>query len=356
MYLGHRFSLMSEKSFRIVVLAVGVLLTCIVKYSFDSYNGVFYPEKGLWYSIYLFLGSALISVSAVFGTMFIDRKLEETVPWRTTNNIFRFTLQGIATLLYCIFSTAAIIFVFHYLYPHHLKAMYSAVAIVMGTTIALLISSVYLAFTYFMHWEQALRESEDLKHEALQAQFNALKSQVNPHILFNNLNSLATLITEDQEMAVEFVHRFANVLRYVLQSMDKRVVELETELQCVDAYMFLFQIRFEDNIKLKISIPEKYYHYAIAPLTLQMLLENAVKHNIISNEYPLTVVMEINPAGDALIVRNTIRKKNVQYDATQVGLKNIQNRYKYLDKRGITIDENESEFTVTIPLLRDGEV
>ena len=241
--------------------------------------------------------------------MFIDRKLEETVPWRTTNNIFRFTLQGIATLLYCIFSTAAIIFVFHYLYPHHLKAMYSAVAIVMGTTIALLISSVYLAFTYFMHWEQALRESEDLKHEALQAQFNALKSQVNPHILFNNLNSLATLITEDQEMAVEFVHRFANVLRYVLQSMDKRVVELETELQCVDAYMFLFQIRFEDNIKLKISIPEKYYHYAIAPLTLQMLLENAVKHNIISNEYPLTVVMEIDPAGDALIVRNTIRKK-----------------------------------------------
>ena len=233
--------------------------------------------------------------------------------------------------------------------------MYSAVAIVMGTTIALLISSVYLAFTYFMHWEQALRESEDLKHEALQAQFNALKSQVNPHILFNNLNSLATLITEDQEMAVEFVHRFANVLRYVLQSMDKRVVELETELQCVDAYMFLFQIRFEDNIKLKISIPEKYYHYAIAPLTLQMLLENAVKHNIISNEHPLTVVMEIDPDGDALIVRNTIRKKNVQDDATQVGLKNIQNRYKYLDKRGITIDENESEFTVTIPLLRDGE-
>ena len=119
--------------------------------------------------------------------------------------------------------------------------------------------------------------------------------------------------------------------------------------------MFLFQIRFEDNIKLKISIPEKYYHYAIAPLTLQMLLENAVKHNIISNEHPLTVVMEIDPDGDALIVRNTIRKKNVQDDATQVGLKNIQNRYKYLDKRGITIDENESEFTVTIPLLRDGE-
>ena len=133
MYLGHRFSLMSEKSFRIVVLAVGVLLTCIVKYSFDSYNDVFYPEKGLWYSIYLFFGSALISVSAVFGTMFIDRKLQETFPWKTKNNVFRFTFQGIATLLYCIFSTAAIIFVFHYLYPHHLKAMYSAVAIVMGT-------------------------------------------------------------------------------------------------------------------------------------------------------------------------------------------------------------------------------
>jgi two-component system, LytTR family, sensor kinase len=347
---------MSEKTLRTVVFAVGILLTCIVKYSFDSYNDVFYPGKGLLYFFYLFLGSVLIAASAVFGNLFINRELEKAVPWRTKNNIFRFTLQGITALLYCILSTVAIVLAFHYLLHSQFKAMYLVVAVVMGTTIALLISSIYLAFTYFMHWEQALRESEELKHEALRAQFNALKSQVNPHILFNNLNSLATLITEDQEIAVEFVHRLANVLRYVLQSMDKRLVDLETELRCVDAYMFLFQVRFEDNIKLKISIPEKYYHYAIAPLTLQMLLENAVKHNIISNEYPLKVVMEINSAGDALIVRNTIRKKNVHDDATHVGLKNIQSRYKYLDKRGITIDENESEFTVTIPLLQDGEV
>ena len=103
-YLGHRFSLMSEKSFRIVVLVVGILLTCIVKYSFDSYNDVFYPEKGLWYSIYLFLGSALISVSAVFGTMFIDRKLEETIPWKTKNNIFRSIICSIPTSKRCILS------------------------------------------------------------------------------------------------------------------------------------------------------------------------------------------------------------------------------------------------------------
>ncbi len=347
---------MSEKSLRIVVIVVGILLTCIVKYSFDSYNGVFYPERGLWYFLYLFCGSVLIAVSAVFGNSFINRKLDSAVPWNTKNNVFRFALQGMATLLYCIVSTAAIVLLFHSLSAPHVNARYLAVAVVMGTTIALLISTSYLAFIYFMHWEQALREAEQLKHEALRAQFNALKSQVNPHILFNNLNSLATLITENQEMAVEFVHRLANVLRYVLQSMDKKLVELESELHCIDAYMFLFQIRFEDNIKLKISIPEKYYHYTIAPLTLQMLLENAVKHNIISNEYPLSVVMEINSAGDALIVRNTVRKKNVHDDATHVGLKNIQNRYKYLDKRGITIVENESEFTVTIPLLRDGEV
>ena len=347
---------MPERSFRIVVLVVGILLTSIVKYSFDSYNDVFYPEKGLWYFIYLFLGSGLIATSAVFGNLLINRKLEKALPWRTTNNIFRFTLQGIATLLYCILSTTAIVLMFHYLPPFHAKATYLVVAIIMGTIIALLLSSIYSAFTFFMHWEQALLESEELKHETLRAQFNALKSQVNPHFLFNNLNSLATLITENQEMAVDFVQRLANVLRYILQSMDKKLVELETELHCVDAYMFLFQIRFGDNIKLQVSIPEKYYHYTIAPLTLQMLLENAVKHNIISNEYPLRVVMEINSGGDALIVRNTLRKKHVHKDATNVGLKNIQNRYKYLDKRGITISENDSEFTVTIPLLRDGEI
>ncbi len=354
--MQHRFSLMPERSFRIVVLVLGIFLTSVIKYSFDSYNNAFYPEKGSWYFIYLFLSSGLIATSAVFGNLLINKKFERALPWRTTNNISRFTLQGIATLLYCVFSTTAIVLVFHYLPAFRAKTTYLVFAIIIGTTIALLISSVYSAFTFFMHWEQALRESEELKHETLRAQFNALKSQVNPHFLFNNLNSLATLITENQEMAVDFVQRLANVLRYILQSMDKKLVELETELHCVDAYMFLFQIRFGDNIKLETSIPEKYYHHAIAPLTLQMLLENAVKHNIISNEYPMKVVMEINSAGDALIVRNTLRKKNVHDDATHVGLKNIQNRYKYLDKRGITISEKDSEFTVTIPLLQNREL
>lgn len=199
--------------------------------------------------------------------------------------------------------------------------------------------------------QQLQVQAERLEKEAVQSQFAALKNQVNPHFLFNSLSILTALVEVDARLAVQFINRLAKAYRYILEQRDNERVSLRTELDFIEAYTFLLTIRFEDKFFVDIDVPEGSLDtYAIAPLTLQLLVENAVKHNRLSEEEPLRV--HIRQEGDTLVVANPLQPRPVgQDESTGVGLQNIINRYHLLTDRPVRVGKEEGNFLVKLPLL-----
>ncbi|WP_373513821.1 sensor histidine kinase, partial [Persicitalea sp.] len=199
--------------------------------------------------------------------------------------------------------------------------------------------------------QQLQVQAERLEKEAVQSQFAALKNQVNPHFLFNSLSILTSLVEVDARLAVQFIGRLAKAYRYILEQRDNERVSLRTELDFIEAYTFLLTIRFEDKLFVDIDVPETARDgFAIAPLTLQLLVENAVKHNRLSEEEPLQV--RIRQEGDALVVANPLQPRpDGKDESTGVGLQNIINRYHLLTDRPVEVGEQDGEFVVKLPLL-----
>ena len=198
--------------------------------------------------------------------------------------------------------------------------------------------------------EQLQVDAERLEKEAVQAQFDALKNQINPHFLFNSLSILSSLVEVDTRLAGQFINRLAKAYRYILEQRDNERVPLQTELDFITAYTFLLMTRFEDKLFVSIDIPpDDRIRYAIAPLTLQLLVENAVKHNRLSEEEPLRVSIALD--GDYLRVANPIQPRPDRETSTGIGLQNITNRYKLLTDRPVWIGHEAGEFVVKLPLL-----
>lgn len=212
---------------------------------------------------------------------------------------------------------------------------------------------ITLVINIFMHgrgfllsWRQASIDVEKLKTERISSQYNSLKNQVNPHFLFNSLNALSSLVYDNQDKAVEFIRKLSQVYRYVLDSMDDEVVSFEREIDFVENFIFLQKIRFGENLRVKIS--EHRPSLFVPPLAIQILVENAIKHNVVSEKDPLTIEIEVQD--NFCIVRNNLKEKKVK-DSTGIGLENIKSRYQYLANDEVKITKTEECFEVRVPLL-----
>ncbi len=189
-----------------------------------------------------------------------------------------------------------------------------------------------------------------LEQATLLARFEALKSQINPHFLFNTLGALMALIEEDRAMAVDFVQELSRVYRYLLVIRDKRLVELSRELAFIESYAYLVSKRYESSVSIRIDIGRKYLDRRLPPLSLQLLLENALKHNVISARRPLTV--EIYVENDSrIVVRNNLQVKNVLETSNKIGLENLRNQYHFFTQEKVMVTSDDSYFTAKIPLL-----
>lgn len=194
------------------------------------------------------------------------------------------------------------------------------------------------------------KEKEQLEKDKLRAELNQLKGIVNPHFLFNNLNSLSSLIGENPVQAESFLDELTKVFRYLLRNNQAELTTLELELQFIQSYYHLLQTRYGNGISLHIHLDEKYGEWRLPPLTLQLLIENAVKHNRLQKEHPLE--MEILSApGNTLMVRNTVFKREGVVESTGFGLQNINARYKMLHLPEVKIEKDHQYFTVIIPLI-----
>jgi two-component system, LytTR family, sensor kinase len=213
----------------------------------------------------------------------------------------------------------------------------------------LTVVAIYESIYFMNELRKSVEEKEMLKRENLHASLNALKTQVNPHFLFNNLNTLSSVIPENPQQAVDFVQQLSKVYRHILEVRDEPSILLKEELDVLKAYAFLLQTRFGDNLDVNIDVPEEKLKRKIVPLSLQILMENAIKHNIVSSDKPLRI--DVYTENGRLIVSNNLQKKNQVNESTGIGLDNIRNRYKLLGNGKVEVTENDSNFTVSIPLI-----
>jgi two-component system, LytTR family, sensor kinase len=217
---------------------------------------------------------------------------------------------------------------------------------------AALVMTLYEAISFYVKLQKTVAEKEQLQRQNVESQLEGLRNQVNPHFLFNSLNTLTWLIPENSDKAVRFVQQLSKVYRYVLESRDAKIVSMREELEFLKSYTYLLYERFGNNLEVRITdIPDS-THCCIVPLSLQMLFENAIKHNIISQEKKL--VIEVFTEQNKLVIRNNIQRKNQVMDSTGVGLENIQNRYLLLTGKTVEIVISQQYFTVILPMIHVG--
>jgi LytS/YehU family sensor histidine kinase len=217
--------------------------------------------------------------------------------------------------------------------------------------VTFLVLGIYETVGFYKQLQKSLVEKERLVKENVQGQLESLRDQVNPHFFFNSLNTLAYLSPEDPEKAVNYVQKLSKAYRYILEIREKTLTTVSDELGFLDSYTSLLQERFGDNLQINIQVPAKFYTYYIVPLCLQMLFENAIKHNIVSAQHPLSIEVFVE-ADDRLVVKNNLQRKNQDMPSTKVGLANICNRYKYVSDREVEVLVTQQSFIVVLPLLK----
>ena len=216
-----------------------------------------------------------------------------------------------------------------------------------------LVNTIYEGFYLSLRLSETALETERYKKESIQAQYQNLTSRLNPHFLFNSLNTLTTIVEEDQKKAVAYIQELSMVYRYVLNSQKSTWIDLPSELKFTQSYITLLRMRFEEDIIIEMDICEKHTAYYILPLTVQLLIENAVKHNEISITKPLHIKIFCNE--EELVVSNNKQKRNIMPSTTKIGLSNISERYGFLVNKEVIIEDMPDTFTVHIPLIKKAD-
>lgn len=216
--------------------------------------------------------------------------------------------------------------------------------------ITIMIMAIYEAIYFYIRLKKSVKDEEQSKQSLIQAQLDALMNQAQPHFFFNTLNTLRDIIDQNsKEEAKEFVNKLSDMYRFLLEVGNTNLISLKNELRFSKAYIHIQSERFGDNLKLNWDIPKTSLDATIVPMSLQLLLENAIKHNVISKAKPLLINVFVQD--DKLIVENKMELKSTQLPSTKVGLANIEKRYTLISSKSIEIKNDGNQFMVALPLL-----
>jgi sensor histidine kinase YesM len=213
----------------------------------------------------------------------------------------------------------------------------------------MIVISIFYSTYLAKYWKKAIEKNAELKRENLLAKYEALKNQVNPHFLFNSLNTLSGVVEQKPELATSFIKKLSDIYRYVLEQSDQEMVSINDEVKFVDDYIFLLKMRFGEALIFNSDL-SAISNTQIAPLGLQMLVENAIKHNVISDDMPLKIEIGIDE-GFIMVRNNMQKKKTIISDNEPLGLDNLKKRYAYLSDSLVEIIKSDSEFIVKLPII-----
>jgi two-component system, LytTR family, sensor kinase len=329
----------------------GLFLGITFNFLLDVIYGLIYSQYLLFQPLQKYVSSVIITY-IVFECIFLfNRFLEKKLSWEN-KTITRYFVQNGSSAIIAILLTYGIRFIINWLIsPIQYVSLFDEL-IFTGYVlfITFCITSVELVMFMLNKWRFSLGELERFKKENAEFRFESLRSQLNPHFLFNSLNTLSSLVYENQDKAGIFIRELSDVYRYILENRDKDIIQLSDELEFARSYIQLVQLRFDKNLNIEIIDNNKSERLlSIAPLSLQLLLENAIKHNIISRKYPLHIKIIISD--QTIEVSNKLQPKEIKEFSSELGLKNIKSRYKFLTERNVEIIESEDEFIVRIPLI-----
>lgn len=327
----------------ILLIGIGNLIVLIF-FRFTDYTWSMF--------LYASLNSVLVGGTFMFILSAIVSQLDRKLPWLhfpLKRLIYQFVLTTFFSLLVIVLA----IFFNGYFTHQEITSDYFIESGLFMVKIAF--SFIFIgalvsnAIMFFKNWKESAVQQEKLKREQLALQYETLKSQVNPHFLFNNLNSLTSLISSNPEKAIDFVKKLSDVYRYVLDQKDHELVDLETELKFLESYVFLQKIRFGNNLEIQVEVNPR--NFKVIPLSVQMLVENAIKHNEISDKKPLLIRI-FSAADEYLTVENKLQKKNGS-EGSGSGIQNIKGRYEFFTDKDVIIGFTLERFRVSIPLLTD---
>ncbi|MCE6990854.1 histidine kinase [Dyadobacter sp. CY323] len=300
--------------------------------------------------------SFVMSCMLSYGGFLFEDYFDKTISW-IKFPVKRLVLECLGYFLYVFIVSFIIIFLDQYL----LRGAFTLRTIpwkdLVNWTkfpmrISFVISFILISRSFLLEWRKAAIESEQLKTERVAQQFQSLKDQLNPHFLFNSLNVLSNLVYENADSAARFINRLSKIYRYVLDVQQEELVPLEKELDFAENYLSLQKIRFEESLQFQIHVSNSQAGF-LPPLSLQLLLENAIKHNIASAENPLRI--DIALENNALVVKNNLQlKSSISDDSVGIGLSNISKRYELLSQERISVLNDGEWFVVKLPLLRVG--
>lgn len=328
--------------------ALGILILAIA--STYLFNGVFFSlsfiEAMITLGVVLFFSITDWIINRAF-LIFLRKKYPH----------LKDSVQRILFLLLAIVSTVIVVdfigtkFFSYFSLNVNYNFQERAKALLIIIFICIMTMAIYEAIYFYVRLKKSIKEEEQSKQAIIQAQLDALRNQAQPHFFFNTLNTLRDIIDQNsKEDAKEFVDKLSDMYRFLLEAGNANLISFRDELKFSKAYIHIQSERFGDNLKLNWNIPEASLDVMIVPMSLQLLLENAIKHNVISKAKPLEVT--INIKDDYVVVVNRIQVKSTQLPSTKVGLKNIEKRYALITEKLVKIVNNGNYFSVSLPLLK----
>lgn len=333
----------------IIIILLSIFLSSILSY----YLVISDFNQELEYTFTIALLSSLAGVFISYVLFFVVKKLDKLFPWQTqTNN--RLFLGFFAQYSIVICLTFGLFYSYTKIINPEIDFFldYKELLIKLALLLCiLLLIYTVIYFAFYSYYSFATLQIESVKQERKQIdlQLKALKSQLSPHFLFNSLNTISSLVFVDKTKAKLFIRRLANLYNYTLQSYQSKLITLREELDFVKSYQYLLAIRFEGKFIANTQIDASFLETKIPPLSLQMLVENAVKHNKMQKEHPLLIDIFIDE--EFICVQNTISESPKGITSFNVGLKNINKRYLLLTNKGISVSKGE-KFSVKIPIIK----
>lgn len=352
-------SFLNNRGKRILIVIFAFFLLYAVAFMLDPYSPewkVFFRRSwkemlGEWGTSFVLC--LLISESSIA----ISNQLNKYIRWtdspvkrlavETSLNIVAVLAINVLVSLYCHYSTAhssnAV------LSPDETRSMMQWVLI--SVLISFMIMAIHVGNYLILNWKNEAIRAAELNQVAMDAELQSLKLQIDPHFVFNNLSVLSELILEDQKMGYNYAENFSKIYRYMLINSKKDTITLEEELSFLDSYMFLIQQRFGEAVLFTIQVGDDHRSLSMPPLTLQILVENALKHNKANKKHPLTISISSNDTNE-LVVENNLQPMEQCVNSSGIGIKNIVRRYHLLSQNVPDIYKDQHIFKVVIPLIK----
>ena len=333
----------SRKSFlKTYAIIVGM---CLMGFTVRMWK---FPEFGIDLQV-TFLFTSLVFMPAMWESLrWINRTFDNFFPFER-NVTLRIALQlGAGALLGFIIRVVVYLYVEPRL-TFQLDKFFAAATWMLYPFFTVAVNLGFFTAYFLDRWKDSIVRAERLEREKSQVQFDNLKNQLNPHFLFNALTSLNSLIFSDQKLASDFLQQLSKVYRYLLQHKDSNFVDFKTELDFIQYYVSLLEIRFHGAVKINFDISKDALTRSVVPVTLQILIENALKHNVVDKDKPLSI--DVLTVGDYLVISNNLQLRKAVNNSNKVGLENLRSLYGFLTDRPLLVEQTEKRFSVKVPLV-----